>query len=123
MKEWQARRRRNVKRLLGVAALSATVATAMVVPGTVLAAGERPHPVGCTFVSTMTGLIYEGEGQVVLTPGGRSVASCAATLLDGQTPVSQTTRSTFTWGTSDQECSAIETPNGEARFFCVGEVS
>ena len=123
MKGWQARRLRNTRRLLTTAAVAAAIATVMVVPGTVLAAGERPHPVGCTFTSSATGLLYEGEGQVVLTPGGRSVGSCSASLLPGQTPVAQTTRSTFNWGTSDLECSAIETPNGEARFWCIGEAS
>ena len=109
---------RNFRRLISVAALTATAVTIVVVPGTALAVtGGAPHPVACTFVSEATGLTYEGYGQVVNTPGGRNTATCAGSLIAGQTPVSQTIRSTFFWNGSD--CWAVETTRGEFRLFCV----
>ena len=110
-----------MRHLLRVAALVATVATVMVVPATALAApgdGANVAKLECGFASPTTGLYYDnGDGRIINSPSGKSQASCTGlVLMAGQTPVTETTRTSYTWGTLD--CEAVETTKGEARFSC-----
>ncbi len=114
-----------MKKLLVLAALVAAAASVMVVPTT---AGAEPgggadvvNQIGCGFLSPTTGKFYvEGAGVIVTSPSGQTKTACKADLVAGQTAVTETTHTTYAFGTL--ECDAVETKSGNVSVSCHGEL-
>jgi hypothetical protein len=114
---------KTLAKLLSVAALVAA-AIVMVVPTTAGAdpgGGATVVKLGCGFTSPTTGKSYnDGSGMILTSPGGKTKATCTgASLYGDQTPVTEMTRTSYTWGGLD--CEAVETTDGQARFSCHGD--